>query len=38
MVKIVILFLLAMLALALFAGPGFRRTLAAILGLRGRGR
>ncbi len=38
MVKFAILFLLVMVALALFAGPGFRRALASILGLRGRGR
>lgn len=38
MVKIVILFLLVMVAFALFAGPGFRRALASILGMRGLGR
>ncbi|SHM38512.1 hypothetical protein SAMN05444389_10863 [Paracoccus solventivorans] len=33
MLKIVVLFLLIMLALALAFGPGFRRVIARILGL-----
>lgn len=37
MVKIVFMFLLLMVAMALAFGPGFRRALARVLGLR-RGR
>lgn len=34
MVKVVIIFLLLMIAIAIMAGPAFRRTLARLLGLR----
>ncbi len=37
-VRVVVLFLLIMVALALFSGPGFRRFLARILGLKRRDR
>lgn len=38
MVKAVIAFLLFMVALALISGPGFRRFLARVLGIKWRGR
>lgn len=37
-VRVVILFLLVMVALALFSGPGFRKFLARLLGLNRRDR
>lgn len=37
-VRIVVVFLLAMVALALFSGPGFRRFLKKLLGLSRRDR
>lgn len=38
MVKLVIVFLLVMVALALISGPGFRRVLARVLGIKRGGR